>query len=174
MTNEHPEDARARRMAEVRALRGSPERLQQIADLEQQKRQTKSRSTSSASGRKTPENSSHMFGHPWPLWFQMRDVAYEYLCKCASERRMTSYGELWNAISSAIGEDLGSHWRQLPHLLGDVSEHTFTETGADPNRAGRLSGRGRRAGSWLLPDRRHAGSTCRGRVAPRGSRLAYD
>lgn len=127
MIVEQPEDARARRMAAIRALRGTPDRLQRIADLEQQKVRSKKPSTSGKGGRKTPENSSHMFNHPWSVWFEMRDAANAYLCQCATERRTTSYAELWGVISSAIGEDLGDHWRQLPILLGFVSKKSFTE-----------------------------------------------
>jgi hypothetical protein len=124
---EQPDDARARRLAGIRALRGTPERLQRIADLALDKTRSKSRSTSSKSGRKTPENSAAMFGHPWPLWFQMRDAAFEYMCQCARDKRMTTYAELWDSVSATTGEDLGAKWRQLPILLGHVAEHSFAE-----------------------------------------------
>ncbi len=124
---EQPDDARARRIAGIRALRGTPERLQRIADIALDKTRGKSRSASSKSGRKSPENSAAMFGHPWPLWFQMRDAAFAYLCQCAAEKRTTTYAELWDALSSATGEDLGAKFRQLPILLGHVAENSFTE-----------------------------------------------
>ena len=129
MIVEQPEDARARRVAEIRLLRGTPERLQRIAELEQKKNRPKSKSTSGKGGRKTPENSSAMFGHPWPVWFEMRDAASAHFRECASEQRTTSYTELWRAINEAIGEDLGDHWRQLPILLGFVAEHSFNDLG---------------------------------------------
>jgi hypothetical protein len=68
-----------------------------------------------------------MFGHPWPEWFKMRDAAFDFLCRCASEQRLASYGEIWAAVGAALGEDLGSHWRQLPNLLGYVSSHSLDE-----------------------------------------------
>jgi hypothetical protein len=124
---EQLEDARARRLAEIRGRRGSPERLQRIQDLALHKTRAKGRSTSSKSGRKTPENSADMFGHPWAVWFQMRDAAFDYLCQCAREKRMTTYAELWDAVGSATGEELGANWRQLPILLGHVADHSFAE-----------------------------------------------
>ena len=127
MFYEQPDDARARRLAGIRALRGTPERLQRIADLALDKTRSKSRSASSKSGRKTPENSAAMFGHSWTLWFQMRDAAFDYMCQCAKDKRMTTYAELWDSISSTTGEDLGAKWRQLPILLGHVAEHSFAE-----------------------------------------------
>jgi hypothetical protein len=58
MTFEHPEDRRARRLAAVRAERGTPARLRQIAELEEEKRRRAATRSNSSSGRKTPENSA--------------------------------------------------------------------------------------------------------------------
>jgi hypothetical protein len=126
VTSEHPEDARATRLAEIRAKRGTPERLAKIAELEAQQPRRKSPKPS-ASHRKTPENSTHMFGHPWPEWFEMRDAAFDFLCLCAAERRLGSYGEIWTRISNSLGKDLGNHWRQLPYVLGYVSTRSVEE-----------------------------------------------
>jgi hypothetical protein len=79
--------------------------------------------------RKTPENSSSYFNHPWPLWFQMRDAGAVHIISRARRQRKTCYGELWTAIEAQIGEGLGNSWRQLPHLLGDIAEHAFDEIG---------------------------------------------
>ena len=127
---ERPEDARARRLAEIRSRRGSPERLAKIAELEADKaRRSRPKSKSAPSGRKSPSNSVDMFGHPWQEWFAMRDAAYEFLRRCARDRSTTASGDVWHAVSEALGTDLGSHWRKLPHLLGHVSEHSHAESG---------------------------------------------
>ena len=128
MTFDHPEDRREKRLAEIRARRGTPERLAKIAELElvQPRRKTPK---PSVGHRKTPENSSSFFGHPWPEWFEMRDAAFSFLCVCARERRLASYHEIWTTVGAKLGKDLGNHWRQLPHLLGHVSERSLEESG---------------------------------------------
>jgi hypothetical protein len=42
---------------------------------------------------------------------------------------MTAYGDLWSAIEHRLARDLGSSRRQLPNLLGHISEHFYDETG---------------------------------------------
>jgi hypothetical protein len=126
--NHHPDsDARERRLAEIRARRGSPERLARIEELQAAKVASKKNTTSD--GRKTPGNSSEMFGHSWPFWFRMRDAGYEYICECARKRTMTTYKGVWEAVAARVGEDVGNHWRQLPQLLGHISEHTYPTIG---------------------------------------------
>ena len=121
------EQARDRRLAAIRAQRGTPERETQIQALELARAtaaKSKARATST-SGRKTPENSSEMFGHPWTEWFQMRDAGFDHIERCARKRSLTTYAELWSAIATQLGKDLGSHWRQLPNLLGYISEWAY-------------------------------------------------
>jgi hypothetical protein len=87
------------------------------------------RSAAASSGRKTPENSVDMFGHPWPEWFRMRDVGYEHIAKCARARTKTNYADLWTAIGHGVAKDPGSPWRQLPNLLGYIGDLSNEKTG---------------------------------------------
>ena len=128
MTFDHPEDRREKRLAEIRARRGTPERLAKIAELEHLQPRRKTPEPSPGQ-RKNPQNSTSFFGHSWPEWFEMRDAAFSFLCVCAGERRLSSYHELWTTVGTALGKDLGNHWRQLPHLLGYVSERSLEEVG---------------------------------------------
>ena len=57
----------------------------------------------------------------------MRDAARRHLERCAAEGHLTTYGELWDAISADLGRDLGNHWRQLPNLLGYVSVAAYED-----------------------------------------------
>jgi hypothetical protein len=126
MKPEEPADiARARRLSEIRARRGTAKRLSAIESIRSAKPTTVSRGPAASSGRKTPENSSDMFGHPWQLWFQMRDVGYEFITARARERKKTTYAELWDAIKTGVGKDLGNHWRQLPNLLGYIGDLSY-------------------------------------------------
>jgi hypothetical protein len=126
MRPEEPADiARARRLAEIRGRRGTAKRLSAIESIRSAKPTTVSRGAADSSGRKTPENSSDMFGHQWQLWFQMRDVGYEFIIARARQRRKTTYAELWDAIKTGVGEDLGNHWRQLPSLLGYIGDLSY-------------------------------------------------
>ena len=135
MSTEHPDVRRQRRIDEIRAGRGTPEREEQIraiAERKDQEARRRKQSSGTRSGRRTPDNSPDIFGHPWPKWFQMRDVALDYLRTCAAERRLTTYHELWAAIEASVGEDLGNSWRQLPNLLGYVSEQGYPDLGWIP------------------------------------------
>ena len=125
MSDEHPEVRRQRQRDEIRSTRGSAERLDQIAAIAAEKARAQQRSGSRSSGRKSPSNSADMFGHRWPEWFQMRDTALQFLESVAAEKRLTSYGEVWGHIGKALDTELGSHWRQLPNLLGYVSVKAF-------------------------------------------------
>jgi hypothetical protein len=126
VTNEHPEDTRAARLADIRARRDSPERLAHISELESAPARRKT-AKPSGSHRKTPENSTHMFGHPWPEWFEMRDAVFDYLCVCAAKRQRASYGEIWTRLADALGKDPDNNWRQLPYVLEYVSRRSLEE-----------------------------------------------
>jgi len=84
------------------------------------------------SGRKTPENSNDMFGHPWPFWFQMRDAAMEVITSAGRRRELIPYGDLWSELRNRLGSEVGEQWRQLLILLGYVSEYYHHEVGALP------------------------------------------
>lgn len=127
MNDEPPDLRRERRLAEARAQRGTAARAEQVAVLQREKAAERRNAASKRSGRRTPENSPDMFGHPWPVWFAMRDAALAYMKVCASEGRLTSYRETWAAVEAALGEDLGNPWRQIPSLLGYVSVHAYPE-----------------------------------------------
>ena len=127
------DEARDRRLAAIRARRGSPERLARIEAMQAAKApKPASPSASTGTGKKTPENSSSFFGHPWPEWFAMRDAGYEHLVERARERRMTTYGELWDAVAEKVGVDLGNPWRQIDHLLGYIGEAAYEKDGVTP------------------------------------------
>jgi hypothetical protein len=123
MSYEQPEDRRARRLAEVRAQRGSEERARQIAELEADKAKPKRRTRSAPpSVRKSPETSATFFGYPWAEWFEMRDAGRARLNTCAAERELITYGELWAAIAESVGRELGSPHLALPRLLRDIGD----------------------------------------------------
>ena len=73
-----------------------------------------------------------MFGHPWPVWFQMRDTAMEVIAEATAKGDLVHYGELWDEMEHRLGTDLGDRWTQMPHLLGYVSDHFHQEIGALP------------------------------------------
>lgn len=132
MSHEQPEDRRARRLAEVRAQRGSEERLRQIADLEAQKAKPKARTRPSPSVRKSPETSATFFGYPWAEWFEMRDAGRAHLNDCAAQRQLTTYGELWQAIEETVGRQLGSPHLALPRLLRDIADVAIKDDEPNP------------------------------------------
>jgi len=132
MSYEQPEDRRARRLAAVRAQRGSEERARQIAELEAEKAKPKARARSATpSVRRSPETSSTFFGYPWAEWFEMRDAGRARLNTCAAERQLITYGDLWEAIAETVGRELGSHHLALPRLLRDIGDVAIKD--GDPN-----------------------------------------
>jgi hypothetical protein len=90
------------------------------------------RIAASRSGRRTPENSSSYFGHPWPFWFDMRSAAYDHIAESAGRGQPTNYSDLWAAVFTRLGKTVGDPWRQLPMLLGYVSDEYHKEVGAIP------------------------------------------
>jgi len=119
---EQPEDRRARRLAEVRAQRGTDERERQIADLAAAKAKPKPRARASAAPRKSPETSPTFFGYPWAEWFEMRDTGRSVLAERAADGGVVTYGELWATIGERVGRDLGPPHLPLPRLLKDIAE----------------------------------------------------
>lgn len=127
------DDARDRRLADIRARRGTPERQAKIAAQEASKAQAKKKSQSSSlSGKKTPDNSPSFHGHPWPLWFSMRDAGYEHIIERALERETTTYKELWAAITAALGQDFGNTYFQTGDLLGSIATYAHDKDGVMP------------------------------------------
>jgi hypothetical protein len=98
-----------------------------VDELERTRAVERQREALKRSGRRTPGNSPDMFGHPWPVWFAMRDAVLDHVKVCASERRLTSYGETWAVVQATLGADLGNPWRQIPSLLGYVSVAAYPE-----------------------------------------------
>ncbi|MET1049512.1 MAG: hypothetical protein ABWZ55_07765 [Acidimicrobiales bacterium] len=132
MSHEQPEDRRARRLAAVRAERGSEERARQIAELEAEKAKAKVRARSATpSVRRSPESSSTFFGYPWAEWFEMRDAGRARLNRCAAERQLIAYGVLWAAIAETVGRELGSQHLALPRLLRDIGDVAIKD--GEPN-----------------------------------------
>jgi len=128
---EQPEDRRARRLAEVRAQRGTEEREQQIADLAAAKAKPKPRARAKAAPRKSPETSATFFGYPWPEWFEMRDAGRAVLADRAAEQQVITYGELWSAVGERVGRELGTPHLPLPRLLKDIAEVSIKD--GEPN-----------------------------------------
>ena len=130
------DEARDRRLAAIRARRGTPERLAAIEALmaSKAKEKEKARKSPSTGGgaRKTPENSDSYFGHSWPFWFAMRDAGNEHIIECARERRTTTYADLWAAITASLGEELGNRWWQMGPLLGAMGEAAHEKDGIMP------------------------------------------
>lgn len=122
---EAPDVRRARQREEIRALRGSPERAAEIAAIEERRVAAKKRPSSASSVKKTPENSTEIFGHPWATWFAMRDAATSHLEARAAEGRLTTTAEVWTAVGDAVGAEVGKPGLQLPKLLATVAADAF-------------------------------------------------
>lgn len=147
--SEHPDARRARRLAEARALRHSPERLAEAAELLRRKAEreaaeeaarpassprssaagTRTRSTTPRAPRapKAPTAPPGVFGHPVAEWTAMRDVALERIGVAAAEHRFLTPDELWAEVAAAIGKDLGDLRFKVPRLLADVAAKAAEE-----------------------------------------------
>ena len=78
----------------------------------------------SNSDRKTPENSDTFYGHPWVEWFAMRDAGIAILRDRGAVRRLITYPELWEAIETRLGKELGSSQWKVSRLLEDIDEES--------------------------------------------------
>ena len=123
-----PDKDKERRRAEILARRGSAEREAAIAAIQAGKAKKARNVTAAASGRKTPDNSADMFGHPWSTWHRMAEVGYEAIVRAARARTRLTYAQLWRDIGAGVEEDPGNHWRQLPRLLEDIAETAHDRT----------------------------------------------
>src|ERR1035437_5464912 len=79
--------------------------------------------------RRTPENTETYYGHPWPEWLQMEEIGRQYIVEKARRRQTTKYGEMWAAIESAMGQDIGQFRLQMPNLLRRLAETSLDEFG---------------------------------------------
>jgi hypothetical protein len=95
----------------------------------QEKQRFQRRRFGSVEGRKTPENSDSFFGHTWPEWFTMRDAGAAIILEHARAREYLTYPELWAGIRARVDFEIGHPWRQIPILLGYISDYTFEEIG---------------------------------------------
>ena len=121
---------RDNRLAKIRSRRGTPERQALIEEMQAAK--IRKKTATAKTGRKTPANSEEMFGHAWPEWFEMRDAGYQHILGCAQQGQKTTEGDVWAAVVAHMGRDLGSHSRQLPHLLVHITEHSYPTSGVLP------------------------------------------
>ena len=133
------EERRARRLAEIRAQRGTDERARQIADLEANRRieppprdhTVRVRRTTSAPKPKTSGTTAgtSFFGHPWAEWHQMVDTGKNHLIEAAEARTTTTADELWSHIGTTLDLELGDPTLPMPFLLRDISNREKDDSG---------------------------------------------
>ena len=133
------EERRARRLAEIRAQRGTDERSRQIADLEANRRieppprdrTVRVRRTTSAPKPKTSGKTAgtSFFGHPWAEWHQMVDTGRLFLIEQAEATSTTTADELWTHIGAATGVRLGDPTLPMPFLLRDITNREKDDSG---------------------------------------------
>lgn len=139
--SEHPEERRARRLAEAKAMRGTPEREAQVAEMQARKAVEEAaaappartpRSSTASSGtpraRVTTTRASKVsaappgvFGHPVAEWSSMVDAALEVIGGVAAERLLTTPDDLWSELAAVVDKDLGDARFKMPRLLADVA-----------------------------------------------------
>ncbi len=152
---EPPDVRRARRLAEAKAARHSPERLAMVAELQRRKVEAdalaaaereaavaragtrssggSSRPRSTGSRAPKPVAEATVFGHPLVRWLGLRDAALARLAALAAERRTTTPADLWADLAATTGLALGDPGFQLPRLLSDVAAHAAAADGVLPN-----------------------------------------
>jgi hypothetical protein len=133
------EERRARRLAEIRAQRGTEERTRQIADLEANRRiepaprdhTVRVRRTTSAPKPKASGKTAgtSFFGHPWAEWHQMVDTGRDHLVEQAEAQSTTTADELWSHIGAALGLPLGDPTLPMPFLLRDITNREKDDSG---------------------------------------------
>ena len=138
--SEHPEERRARRLAEAKAMRGTPEREEQVAamlarkaageilDAPPPRAPRASTSTGSAPRPRatTPRVKASapppgVFGHPVDEWSAMVDAALLVIGVAAAEQRLLAPTDLWAELGSIVDKDLGDDRFKMPRLLADVA-----------------------------------------------------
>ena len=138
--SEHPDERRARRLAEAKALRGTPEREAQVAEMLARKaageiaeappaRTPRSSPQGGAAPRtrsttprvKASAPPSGVFGHPVDEWSAMVDAALSVIGGAAAEQRLLAPQDLWAELGSVVDKDLGDDRFKMPRLLADVA-----------------------------------------------------
>jgi hypothetical protein len=133
------EERRARRLAEVRAQRGTDERARQIADLEANRRieppprdhSVRVRRTTTAPRPKPSGKTAgtSFFGHPWAEWHQMVDVGRTFLIGKAEAGTTTTADDLWSVVGDTLGLTLGDRTLPMPFLLRDITNREKDDSG---------------------------------------------
>ena len=147
MTDESPDARRARRLAEAKALRGTPERAAQVEALLQAKaaeeaaaeasRPSRAPSTRSSprsprsprASRSTTPVEPKQPGHTLPVWMQMRGAALAHLEACAKANGFTDADAVWEVVKASRPEPLGDQRYQLPKLIAYVDTKSLEDTG---------------------------------------------
>ena len=62
----------------------------------------------------------------------MRDAGIEHIAEWSARSELTTYADLWSGIVSRVGSVAGEPWRQLPMLLGYISDALHQAVGAIP------------------------------------------
>ncbi|MDP1795138.1 MAG: hypothetical protein Q8K63_13465 [Acidimicrobiales bacterium] len=123
---------RERRLADIRARRGSADRDAHIAEIAERKQQAKKAAATRKAGpsaRKTRENSSEYHGHSWDEWDRMRDAGLALITARAAQREYTSHTELWGHLTDELGKGLGNAHFQMPALLEHIALKGFDDIG---------------------------------------------
>lgn len=140
-----PSDVRrARRLAEAKASRHSPERLAMVAEMQRRQAEAAAaapvkpsarapRSTRPSRKVSAPPAAPQVFGHPVAEWGQLREAAAGRLAEVAAQRRTTDPAELWADVGAATGIELGDPRFKLPRLLTDVGAQGAATIGLLPN-----------------------------------------
>jgi hypothetical protein len=133
------EERRARRLAEIRAQRGTQERARQIEDLEAHRRieppprdrTVRVRRTTSAPKPRTSGKTAgtSFFGHPWAEWHQMVDVGRTFLIGKAEAGTTTTAEDLWQVVGDTLGLTLGDPTLPMPFLLRDITNREKDDSG---------------------------------------------
>ena len=97
--------------------------------FQEKRRQQRLHSGVTSGERKSPLNSDTYFDHTWEEWFAMRDAGAVVILEHARQRRFLTYPELWAGIQATVNFEIGNPWRQVPQLLGYISDNTFEEIG---------------------------------------------
>jgi hypothetical protein len=98
-------------------------------EIKRSQKEARARAKANPGGRKSPENSSTFFKHPWNEWFEMCDAGQAILLDCAARRELTTYPRLWDGIRNHLQKDIGHPWRQIPSLLEYISGRSYEGLG---------------------------------------------
>jgi hypothetical protein len=97
--------------------------------IKRAQQEARAKAEANPSGRKSPQNSSSFFNHPWSEWFEMCDAGQAILVDCATRGELTTYPKLWEGISNRLQRDIGHPWRQIPFLLEYISDRSYEGLG---------------------------------------------